>query len=198
MKKFLFKMIMTVFIILWLIVTIAHYIGVYPKVKTDPMSAFLYSLILFSGYVLILYGCLRFLSTLYYLVKYRKIKVKYMDNPTFFKQLIYLFMAVFLIYGLCSMEYYFIGLIPILLFFYKKFISTGKLYIYYKDELLYMDENAKEYIVKSINSSENKVVIQHKKKSSLKTIALKQKKNNKEEEFLYSINLFTSENKEVA
>jgi CRISPR/Cas system CMR-associated protein Cmr3 (group 5 of RAMP superfamily) len=61
-----------------------------------------------------------------------------------------------------------------------------------------MDENAKEYIVKSINSSENKVVIQHKKKSSLKTIALKQKKNNKEEEFLYSINLFTSENKEVA
>jgi hypothetical protein len=131
-------------------------------------------------------------------MKYRRIKAKFIDFGTLMKQIITLSAGIVYIYGVCYYNADFMGLIPAMLFFYKNFLKTGKLYVYHKGRLIFMDEKSAEYIIKNIDYQENKIIVEDIKDSSIKTIVLKQKKPRKEEEFLNFLSVTMSVTKEVA
>jgi hypothetical protein len=105
-------------------------------------------------------------------------------------------MAVGYIYGVCYQHYFFMGLIPMMLFFGKKILQPGKFFLYHNGQLIMIDEKSSEYIVKSMNSMESSIQIQDKKSTSMKEINLKI--HSREILFLDSLFIRLNESKEVA
>jgi hypothetical protein len=198
MKKLLFKIIMIVYVFLWLILSAVSYLGVYPQINKSFMDIFVWSFLLTAAYLLVLYAGSLLVTRFYLILIYRKIKAKYLDIPSMMKQILLLTTAILFIYGLCSQAAYYIGLTPIMLFFYKKFLQVGKFYVYHNGRLIYLDDKSREYTVKCINTYENKTAIQIMKGSSTRTVVLNQEKYRRETQFLKTQYVNVNDSKEVA
>lgn len=145
----------SVFALIWTIISAVNYLGIYHQIKGLFMEMFLWSLFIIMAYVLILYAGIRIIKRCFYIVAFRRIRLKYMDTSKFMKQIGMFVGIISYVYGLCYQSSNFIGLIPAILFFYKQFLITGKMFIYINDQLIFLDDKSTEYIVNNINSQDN-------------------------------------------
>jgi hypothetical protein len=198
MKKLLFKIIMIVYMLLWLLLSVFCYREVYPQINKSFMDVFVWSFFIIAAYLLVCYAGFLLVTRFYLILIYRKVKVKYLDIPPMMKQTLLLTTAILFTYGLCNQAAYYIGLVPIMLFFHKKFLRIGRFYVYYNGRLIYMDDKSREYTVKSINTYENKTAIQIIKDTNIRTIVLNQEKYRKETRFLKTQYVNVNDSKEVA
>lgn len=198
MKKLILKIILILNALLWTILSVFNYINIYQQMKTDIMKLIVWSPVIILMYMLILRVSSLLIERIYYILNYHKIKSKYMNKLVLIRQILFLNIAVWVIYGLCYYSSDFLGIIPLVLFFSKKLMQTGKFYVYHNGRLLLFDEKSGEYIVKSINSLENRIVVQEMKGINPKTIVLDIKKPHKEEVFLNSFHWKLDDSQEVA
>lgn len=197
MKQMEFKIILLTNALLWSVLSFYNYLAIYKQISDDIMMVIVWCPFITTMYGMILYASTMVIARLYYIIKYYKIKTKFLNTPALIRQIFMLSLSIFIIYGLCYYEAIFMGLIPMLLFFSKKLMQTGKFYVFDQDRLLLFDDRSVEYIVKSVNSLENRIILQDIKGDSLKTVVLN-KKLQKEEDFLNSFHINDDETKEVA
>jgi len=198
MKKIYLHIILNINALLWIILSTMNYIEIYRQIKTELMGAILWSVLIFMMYVLILYSGSLVITRIYYICRYRRIKTKYMNKSALVKQIVLLTLVIGYIYGLCYYNANFMGIIPMLLFFNNKLMQTGKFFVYHKERLIFMDDKSSEYIVKSINSLENSIVVQDVKRNNDITVLLKREKRRKEAEFLNLYDANFNHSQEVA
>lgn len=198
MKKKYLNIILNMNALLWVLLSAFNYSGIYQQIKEELIGAILWSVLVFMMYVLILYSSSLVITRIFYIYRYRRIKTKYMNKSALVKQMVLLTLVIAYIYGVCYSNSNFMGIIPMILFFSNKFMQTGKFFVYHKDRLIFMDDRSSEYIVKSINSLENSIVVQDVKKNNDITVFLERKKRRKEEEFLNTYDMNFNNSKEVA
>ncbi len=189
---------MGAYIFLWLMLSIVSYRGIFPQINKTLMDVLLWSIFIIAAYLLVLCAGILLVARFYFLLVYRKDKVKYLDITAMLKQILLLTTATLYTYGLCYQAAYYIGLVPGMLFFYKKFLQVGVFYVYHDGKLIYMDDKSSVYAVKCINSYEDHTVLQIMKGKVMKTIVLGRDKYKRETQFLKTQYINVNDSKEVA
>ncbi len=198
MDRLLGKGILLINLIFGLILSGLNYRMIYQDIRRPLMQCIIWSVLIIILYALILYADALILIRLFYLFKYRKTKTKYMNGITFLHQWIWLITAMLFIYGLCYVKSFYIGLIPIFLFFHRNMITSGRFYIYADGNFILLDDRSKEYVITSIDAVDNSMVVQGKGGLYSRNMASERKLRKKEMAFLEFCNKHLDDSKDVA
>lgn len=150
MKKIITNLIIAFNALIWIVLSGINYIGIILQLNENIMKIFLWSIILVFMYGIVIYSITKVLSKLLLIYQFRDNKVKFINNRIFGRQILLLTVFVLYLYGICYSSSYFLGLLPMFLFFSNKLTNPGRFYVYHNERLLVIEDFSKEYYITDI------------------------------------------------
>jgi hypothetical protein len=182
--------------LVWMTTSALHYIGFYIRMEKDYVNLIVWSILVFSMYLLIIYALSLTIARYYSIFRYRNYKIKYMNKTFMRKQQILLVIVIIYLYVICYWNTEFLGFIPMIFFFGKQLTHLGKFYIIQDNYLILQDEYSREYVVKEMNLQECRLILQHRFHYEMKVLWYKM--GVKEIDFLINYSKNKIESREVA
>ncbi len=190
MKKVIIRIIPTINIILWTLLSFINYLGIMHQLKEDIVKTFIWSIITAVMYMIVIYSVTLYLKRRLLLYQYRDYNLKYINNSIIMKQTLMLFGTILYLYGLCYYSFIFIGLMPIFIFFSGILMNMGRFYVYIKGQLHMVEDITKEYIVIDFDPKEKKLFLQDISFKDHKSLVSLESTYNMDEEEIQFLNRF--------